>query len=108
MPVREASVAQINVGGCSLIYLRCVALAANDATRWRHKVSYAWTGVDRFIRSPFSVLSDCWRRVNITVVLAMAGKVLRRVPSSLFQCRREHRLALGGVVSRRERRLLLR
>ena len=56
MPVREASVAPIHVGGCGLIYLRCVDLVANDATIWRHKVSSVWTGVYRFIRRPLDVL----------------------------------------------------
>ena len=83
MPVREASVAPINVGGCGLIYLRCVSMVANYATRWSHKVSSACTGVDRFIRLPFAVLSACWRRVNIPAALAVAGTVLHRVPSSL-------------------------
>ena len=96
MPVREASVAPIHVGGCSLISLRCVGLVSNDAARWRHKVSSTWTGVDRFIRRPFAVLSACWRWVNIPAAPAMVGLVLRRVPSSLCQRRQEHRLALGG------------
>ena len=39
IPVMEASVAPIHVGVCGLIFLRCVGLAANYATRWRHKVS---------------------------------------------------------------------
>ena len=39
IPVREASVAPIHVGGCGLISRRCMGLAANDATRWRHTVS---------------------------------------------------------------------
>ena len=39
MPVREASVAPIHVGGCGMVSRRCVGLAANDATRWRHTVS---------------------------------------------------------------------
>ena len=59
MPVREASVAPIHVGGCVLISRRCIGLAANDATRWRHTVSSSWTGVVRFIRSPFVVLRAC-------------------------------------------------
>ena len=33
----------------------------------------------------------------MSVALDMAGNVLRRVPSSLCQSRREHRLALGEV-----------
>ena len=33
MPVREASVAPIHVGGCGLISRRCVGLVANDATK---------------------------------------------------------------------------
>ena len=59
MPVKEASVAPIHVGGCGLIYRRCVGLAANDTTRWRHRVSSSWTGVERFIRCPFAVLRAC-------------------------------------------------
>ena len=39
MHVREASVAPIHVGRCCLISRRCVCLATNDATRWRHTVS---------------------------------------------------------------------
>ena len=103
MPVREVSVEPIHVGECGLISLRCVGLVANDATRWRHKVSFAWTGVDRFIRRPLGVLSVCWRQVNIFSAPAMAETVLNRVPSNLFQCRRDHRLALGGMVLSRER-----
>ena len=57
--VREASVAPIHVGRCGLISLRCVGLAANDATRWRHTVISSWTRVDRFIRRSFSVLRAC-------------------------------------------------
>ena len=49
MPMREASIAPINVGGLGLISLKYVGLDANDANRWRHKVSSAWTGVDKFI-----------------------------------------------------------
>ena len=96
------------VGG--LISLRCVGLVAKDATRWRHKVSSAWNGVDSFIRCPFAVLSACWRQVNIPAAPAMAGPVLHRVPSSLCQRHQEHRLALGagGVVSSREGRFCLR
>ena len=108
MPVSEASVAPIHVGGVGLISLRCVGLSANDATVWCHKVSSEWTGVDRFIRRPLAALSVCWRRVDIPAAPAMAGTVLRRVPSSLCQRCREHWLDLGGVVSSRERRLLLR
>ena len=33
MPVREAYMAPIHVGGCGLILRRCVGLVANDATR---------------------------------------------------------------------------
>ena len=33
MPVREASVSPIHVGGCGLISRRCVGLVDNDATR---------------------------------------------------------------------------
>ena len=33
MPVREASMAPIHVGGCGLILRRCVGLIANDATK---------------------------------------------------------------------------
>ena len=61
IPVREASVAPIHMGGCGLIYLRCIGLVTNDATRWLHNVSYSWTGVDRFIRWPLAILSVCWR-----------------------------------------------
>ena len=100
--------ALIHVGGCGLISLRCVGLVANNMTRWRHKVSSAWTGVERFIRRPFAVLSACWRRVNISTNPAMAGTVLLRVPSSLFQRRWKHWLALGGMVLSKERRLRLR
>ena len=39
MPVREASVALIHVGGCGFISCRCIGLAANGATRWHHTVS---------------------------------------------------------------------
>ena len=59
MPVREASVAPINVGGCGLSSFRCVGLTANDATIWRHMVSSSWTGVERFTRRPFAVLRAC-------------------------------------------------
>ena len=59
MPVREASVAPIHVGGCGLISHRCVGLDTNDATRWRHTVSSYWTGVERFIWRPFAVLRAC-------------------------------------------------
>ena len=107
MPVREAPVAPIHVGGCGLISLRCVGLVDNDAIRWRHKVSSAWTGGDRFIWHLFAVLSACWMKVNILATPAMAGTVLRRVPSSLCQRRQEHRLTLGGMVSIRERILRL-
>ena len=107
MPVREASVAPIHVGGGSLISLKCFCLVANYATRCRHKVGSAWTSVGRFIRRPLAVLSACWRRVNTPAAPDMASTVLRRVPSSFFQRRREHRLALGGMVSSRERRLCL-
>ena len=34
--------------------------------------------------------------MNIPATPAMAGTVLRRVPSSLRQCCQDHRLALGG------------
>ena len=84
MMVREVSVATIHVGGCGLISLRYVGLVANDATRWRHKVSSAWTGVDSFIRQPLAVLSAYWRRVNIPAAPVMAGMVLHRVPISLY------------------------
>ena len=97
-----------HVEGVGLICLRCVGLAANYATRWCHMVSSSWTGVDRFIWRPLAALSACWRRVNIPAAPAMATTVLRRVPSSLCQCRRENCLALGGLVSIRARRLLLR
>ena len=46
--------------------------------------------------------------MKIPAAPAMAGTVLHRVPSSLYQRRREHRLALGGLVSIRARRLILR
>ena len=108
MPVREASVSPIHVGGCGLISRRCISLVKNYATRWRHTVSSSWTGVVRFIRCPFAVFKACWSRVNILVAPAMAGTVLRRVPSSLCQRSQEHRLALGGVVSSRARKLVLR
>ena len=108
MPVRKVSVAPIRVGGCGLISLRCVGLVANNVIIWRHKVSFAWTGVDRFIQRPFDVLSACWRQVNIPSDPAMAGTVLRRVPMSLCQHLLEHRLALRGVVLSRARRLVLR
>ena len=107
MPVREAPVAPIHVGRCGLISLRCVGLVNNDVTRWRHKVSSAWTGGDRFIRRLFAVLSACWRQVNILAFPAMVGTVLLRVPSSLCQRRQEHRLTLGGMVLIRERILRL-
>ena len=83
-------------------------MVANDATIWRNKASSAWTDVNRFIWRPLDVLSTCWRRVNIPAAPAMAGKVLRRVPSSLCQRRWEHRLALRGMVLSKERRLRLR
>ena len=83
MPVREASVAPIHVVGVGLISLRCVGLAANDATIWRHKVSSAWTGADRFIRRPLAAMNACWRWVNIPADPAIVGTVIRRVPSSL-------------------------
>ena len=105
--MRDASVAPIHVGGCGLIYLRYVGLVANDANRWCHKVSSAWTGVYRFIRRSLAILSACWRRVNIPVAPDMAGTVLCRVPSSLCQRIREHQLALGEMVLSRERRLRL-
>ena len=41
MPVREAYVVLIHVGGCGLISLRCVGLVANNAIIWRHKISSA-------------------------------------------------------------------
>ena len=91
------------MGGCGLISFRCIGLVANDVTIWRHKVSSAWNGVDRFIWTPFAVLSACWMRVNID----MGGTVLGRVPSSFFQRHREHWLVLGGMVLSRARRLLL-
>ena len=100
--------APIHVGRCGLISCRCVDLVAKDATRWRHTVSSSWTGVVKFTRSPFAVFKSCWRRVNIPTAPAMAGTVLRRVPSSLCQRRREHQLALGGVVSSRASKLVLR
>ena len=108
MPVMEVSVEPIHVGGFGLIALRCVGLDANDATRWRHKVSSAWTSVDRFIRRPLAAMSACQRQVNIPAAPAVAGTVLRRVPSSLCQRRREHHLALGEMVLSRAKRLLLR
>ena len=83
--MREASVAPIHVGGRGLISLRCVGLVANDATIWRHKVSSALTGAERFIRRPLDVLSLCWMRVNTPAAPNMAGMVLRRVPSILCQ-----------------------
>ena len=45
--------------------------------------------------------------MNIPVTPDMAGTVLHRVPSSLCQRHRYHRLAMGGVVLIRERRLRL-
>ena len=81
-----------------MISLRCVGLVANNSTRWRHKVSSAWTGVDRFIWRPIAVLSICWRQVNIPAAPAMARTVLHRVPSGFCQRRWEHRMALGGMV----------
>ena len=107
MPVREVSIATIHVGLCGLISLRYVGLVAIDATRWRHKVSSACTGVDRFTRRPLAVLRAFWRRVNIPAALAMVGTVLHKVPSIFCQRRREHRLTLGEMVSSRERRLCL-
>ena len=71
-------------------------------------VSSSCTDVVRFIRSPFAVFKVCWRWVTIPVAPAMAGTVIRRVPSTLCQRHREHRLALGGMVSSRSRRLVLR
>ena len=65
IPVRESSVVPIHVGGCGLISLRCIGLVANDATRWRNKISSECTSVYRFIRHPFAVLGACWRRVKI-------------------------------------------
>ena len=59
IPVREESVAPIYEEGCGLISCRCVGMAANDATIWRHAVSSSWTGVGRFIRSPFAVFRAC-------------------------------------------------
>ena len=59
MPMMETSVAPIHVGECGLISCKCVGLAANDATRWRHTVSSLRTGVDRFIRRPFAILRAC-------------------------------------------------
>ena len=53
IPVREVYMALIHEDGCGLIYHRCVGLAANDATRWRHTVSSSLTGMERFIRLPF-------------------------------------------------------
>ena len=90
----------IHVGGCGLISLGCVGLASNDVTRWRHKVSSAWT-------DPFDVLSPCCRRLNIPTAPDMAGMVLRRVPSSFCQNFLEHLLALGGVILSRASRLVL-
>ena len=71
-------------------------MVANDGTRWRHKFSSEWNGVDKFIQIPLAVLSACWRRVNMPAAPAMAGTVLRRFPSSFFKCRWYHRLAMGG------------
>ena len=99
--------APIYVGRCGLIYLRCVGIANNDATRWLHKVSSTWTGVYRFIRRPFAVLSACWRRVNVPAAPSTVGTVLHRVPSSLFQHRRYRWLTLVWMVLSRESRLLL-
>ena len=59
MLVREVYVAPIHVEGCDLVSRRCVGLAANDATRWRHMVSSFWTGVERFIWRPFAILRAC-------------------------------------------------
>ena len=98
MPVREVSVAPIHVGGCSLIFHRCVGLVDNDATIWCHKVSSAWSGLDRFICCPLAVLRVCWSRVKVPAAPDMAGTVLRRVPSSLFQIHQEHLMVLGGMV----------
>ena len=67
IPLREASVAKIHVGGCGLMYLRCIGMVANDATRWRHDVSSAWTGVDRFI----------WRHLVILCFLLNLGLTLK-------------------------------
>ena len=107
MPVREVSVTPIHVEGCGLISIRFVDLDANDATRWLHKVSSAWSGVDMFICPPFAVLSACWRRVNILATPAIVGMLLRRVLISLIQCLREHRMAMKGVVLVRGGRLFL-
>ena len=98
----------IDVGGCGLIYRRCVGLVANDATRWRQTVSSLWNSVDRFIRRPLAVLRACWRQVNIPDAPDMVGTVLHWVPRSLYQRLREHRLALGGMVLTMARRLALR
>ena len=59
MPMMEASVAPIHVGGCGLISCTYVGLTANYATRWCHTIISLWTSVDRFIRSPNAVLIVC-------------------------------------------------
>ena len=41
-------------------------MVANDATIWRH--------MDRFVRRPLSILSVCWRRVNIPAAPVMAER----------------------------------
>ena len=108
MTVREASVAPIHVGGCGLISRRCVGLVANDATKWRHMVSYSCTGVVRFTLRPFAVFNACWRQVNIPAAPDMANTVLRKAPINLCQRLCENRLALGGTVSSRASRFDLR
>ena len=56
----------------------------------------------------FRYFNAWWRQVKIPAAPAMAGTVLRRVPSSLCQRLREHQLAPGETVSSRARRLALR
>ena len=108
MPVREASVAPIHVGGCGRISRRYVGLVASDATRWRHTVNSSLTGGVILILRPFAFFNACCRRVNIPAAPAIAGTVLLRVPSSLCQRLREHWLKQGGTVSSRDSRLVLR
>ena len=63
--------------------------------------------MDSAIWSSWDVLRACWIQVNIPDAPDMVGTVLHRVSRSLFQRRRKHLRALGGMLPIRAMNLLL-